>query len=159
MNPCPCGYLGDDSQPCRCSARSIERYRGRISGPLLDRIDIRIEVPRPTLEELRGTGGDSSALEASGAGVQRQIVAARNRQLQRAGCINARLPTRRLAKDCQLDRGAALLLERGKDQLALSGRGLHRLLRLGRTIADLADCEAIAADHLAEAMQLRRPLA
>jgi magnesium chelatase family protein len=141
----------------------IERYRGRISGPLLDRIDIRIEVPRPALAELRGkvmidapAAGDP--VDDAGAGLCLRIAMARDRQLQRAGCINARLPTRRLASDCRLAADAEQLLDRGREQLALSGRGLHRLLRLGRTIADLADSQVIAASHLAEAMQLRRPL-
>ena len=157
MNPCPCGYHGDTELTCRCSDKLIERYRGRISGPLLDRIDIRIEVQRPSFGEMQS----SEARPATDAGAvcsMQQIAAARMRQQQRAGCLNARLPVPRLAHECRLEPPATLLLERSASRLGLTGRGLHRLLRLGRTIADLAESPEIDAAHLAEALQLRRAI-
>jgi magnesium chelatase family protein len=153
MNPCPCGYLGDDTHECRCSARAVARYRSRISGPLLDRIDIRVEVQRPSIADMRAPAG-STVAGASAVCSMPQLAAARARQLGRAGCLNARLTALRLDQDCALEPSAAVLLERSIAPLALSGRGLHRLLRIGRTIADLAASEQIAVDHLAEAMQL-----
>jgi len=154
MNPCPCGFLGDPTQHCRCSPRAIQRYRGRISGPLLDRIDLRIEVPRPALADLVDGAEPDANSELPTAGVAR----ARCRQLQRQGCLNSRLPPAQIASCCTLDRSANELLLRAGEQMSLSGRGLHRLLRVARTIADLADAERIGTADLAEAIQLRRPL-
>ncbi len=151
---CPCGYKGDTDHHCRCSDKLIERYCGRISGPLLDRIDIRIEVQRPSIGEMQAR--EALPLPEAAVCSVPQICAARVRQQQRAGCLNARLPVPRMAHDCRLEPAAAALLERSATALALTGRGLHRLLRLGRTIADLAESTEIAAAHLAEAIQLRR---
>ena len=178
MNPCPCGYHGDPERECRCRARNVARYRGRISGPLLDRIDLVIEVPRVATAELlvgsapavtpgetpgavlpaasaatpaAGTNGSMSA-----ATLRAQVHAARERQQQRAGCLNARLGVAGLAVHCALDAAGTRLLAAGAERLGLSGRGLHRVLRVARTIADLEGSEAIAAGHLAEALQLRR---
>jgi magnesium chelatase family protein len=160
MNPCPCGHHGDPREECRCSARAIDRYRGRISGPLLDRIDLRVEVPRQPIAELVApfSAATASRADTQSTPTAQQAGAARERQLRRAGCVNARLPIQRFAADCALDPAAQRLLEQGRDALALTGRGLHRVLCVARTIADLADCESIRALHLAEAMQLRRPL-
>jgi magnesium chelatase family protein len=155
MNPCPCGHLGDDVQACRCSPRRIERYRSRISGPLLDRIDLRIEVPRVPLAELQA---QDAATEAANRPCNQRVRAARELQLRRAGCLNAHLPLQRLQQDCALDSEAQRLLDRSCEQLGLSGRGLHRLLRVSRSIADLDGAASINAGHLAEAIQLRRPL-
>jgi magnesium chelatase family protein len=157
MNPCPCGHHGDPVETCRCTVREIQRYRARISGPLLDRIDLRVPVPRQRLQELM-----PGATADAGFGDPDQLVAwiadARTRQVRRAGCANARLAARRLPADCALDAGAAELLEGGREKLSLSGRGLHRLLRIARTIADLAGDESIGSPHLAEAIQLRRDM-
>jgi magnesium chelatase family protein len=161
MNPCPCGYLGDPAQPCRCTPARIERYRQRISGPLLDRIDIRIEVPR--IPGAQFTTRRPAAMSAR-AGVCSEDAAgqahsARRWRMQRSGCLSARLSAAQLQRCCALPRAAEKLLERSAERLALSGRGIHRLLALGRTIADLAGSETIEPQHLAEAVQLRRPLA
>jgi magnesium chelatase family protein len=157
MNPCPCGHHGDPAEVCRCTVREIQRYRARISGPLLDRIDLRIPVPRQQVRELMpGAAADADF------GDPDQLVAwiadARLRQLRRAGCANARLATRRLAVDCAVGPDAATLIEDGREKLSISGRGVHRLLRVARTIADLAGEECIASLHVAEAIQLRRDM-
>jgi magnesium chelatase family protein len=153
MNPCPCGYYGDSAHGCNCGAARIERYRRRISGPLLDRIDIRIEVPRLAAAEFL------AKRDAPGVDVREQVMRARAWRLQRSGCLSARLSAAQLQQCCALPGTAERLLKRCAQQLALSGRGIHRLLALGRTIADLAESELIEAPHLAEAVQLRRPLA
>jgi magnesium chelatase family protein len=159
MNPCPCGYLGDEQERCRCTPPAIDRYRARISGPLLDRIDIRVAVMRQATHELMSqpTPADSGN-ELQGMVPKQQVCAARRRQLARAGCLNARLPPARLAGDCRVDPGSRALLERSQQTLRLTGRGLHRLLRLARTIADLGGAADIDASHLAEAIQLRRDI-
>lgn len=144
-------------QACRCTPAGIERYRQRISGPLLDRLDIRIAVPRLPVEEL------VQAAVAASAGAQEsdprsQVQAARERRLRASGVLSARLSAPQLRHCCALPALSERLLRRSCQQLALSGRGVHRLLALGRTIADLAGSELIEPPHLAEAIQLRRPL-
>lgn len=152
MNPCPCGWAGDASGRCRCSAEAIRRYRGRISGPLLDRIDLHVEVPRLPPQELRtGTPpGEDSAC------VRERVGRAREIQLQRAGRPNARLERTQTDRDCRLVPSDQLLLERAIEQLQLSARAMHRILRVARTIADLAGSEGIATAHLTEAIGYRR---
>ncbi|HJP98598.1 MAG TPA: YifB family Mg chelatase-like AAA ATPase, partial [Rhodanobacteraceae bacterium] len=153
MNPCPCGYAGDPDGRCRCTPDAITRYRGRISGPLLDRIDLTVDVPRMSLAELDATRGphdeDSTA-------VRTRVVAARSLAMQRAGKPNAALATRELERDCALGDAERSLLERAMEKLSLSARAYHRVLRVARTIADLAFSERIARQHLAEAVQYRR---
>ena len=155
MNPCPCGYLGEPSGNCRCAPPQIARYRARISGPLLDRIDLRVEVPVVPSEELldghdaHPAGGESAAAAARVAGV-------RLLQRERAGKLNAELAGSEIATFCAIDRRGRLLLTQARTRLELSARGLHRILRVARTIADLDQSRAIAALHLAEALQLRR---
>jgi magnesium chelatase family protein len=158
MNPCPCGHLGDPAQSCRCSPSRIERYRQRISGPLLDRIDIRIEIPRLAAEELTTAISHRAASQVANSEPGVQALRARSWRLQRSGCLSARLSVSQLHECCALPRSAEQLLRRSAQRLALSGRGVHRLLALGRTIADLAGSEGIEAAHLAEAVQLRRGL-
>lgn len=152
MNPCPCGWAGDPTGRCQCSREQVARYRGRISGPLLDRIDIQIEVPRVPAAELRPDGprGEPSAT------VRTRVHAARQRQLQRAGVPNAALPQALTERDCALSPNDRALLERAIDQLHLSARASQRILRVARTIADLAGSQAIATAHLAEAIGYRR---
>ncbi len=151
MNPCPCGYFGDSSGRCRCTPDQILRYRSRISGPLLDRIDLHVEVPRLPHAELRaGTSVESSA------DVRRRVVATRDRQLARAGKPNALLASREIENDCALTDTGQQLLERAVEKLGLSARGYHRILRVARTIADLASAGSIADTHLAEAIGYRR---
>jgi magnesium chelatase family protein len=151
MNPCPCGYLGHYSNRCRCSPDQIARYRGRISGPLLDRIDVQIEVPAvPPLDLARNADGESSAV------VRARVTTAFEIQLARQGGSNAQLGTREIDRYCVIDAAGAALLRQAIARLGLSARGYHRCLKLARTIADLAGESRIASAHLAEAIQYRR---
>jgi magnesium chelatase family protein len=152
MNPCPCGYLGDASGRCRCTPDAVARYAARISGPLLDRIDLHIHVPRPPQSLLRG----SAAPGEPSATVRERVVAARDRALARAGKANGQLGPREVDRDCPLRDTDAALLERAVERLGLSARAYHRILRVARTIADLAGSAAIDTAHLAEAIALRR---
>jgi magnesium chelatase family protein len=154
MNPCPCGWAGDASGRCRCSADQIARYRGRLSGPLLDRIDLIIEVPRAAAAELRA---DAPRGEPSAA-VRQRVAAARALQLRRADAPNARLAPAGIEQHCVLAPADQALLERAADRLMLSARSVSRVLRVARTIADLDDQAAIATSHLAEAIGYRRGL-
>ncbi|NCT66649.1 MAG: YifB family Mg chelatase-like AAA ATPase [Rhodanobacteraceae bacterium] len=151
MNPCPCGYVGDPGGRCRCTPDAIARYRARLSGPLLDRIDLKLEMPRVPQAELR----DSAAGESS-ATVAARVAAARTRQLARAGKPNAWLGNREVERDCVLDAAQHVLLDRAVERLGLSARAYHRVLRVARTIADLAGSERIETAHLSEAIQYRR---
>ncbi len=148
MNPCPCGYYGDPDGRCRCSPDQIQRYRGRISGPLLDRIDLQIEVPRPAWEELQGPPGEASAV------VRRRVEAARTRQ-QARGTVNGELQGEALTEHCTLSPADRRLLRQALERLHLSARAYHRILRVARTVADLDDADRIATHHLTEAIQYR----
>jgi magnesium chelatase family protein len=151
MNPCPCGYLGDRNGRCRCTESQVRQYRARLSGPLLDRIDLHVEVPRPGAEQFRAQStGDSSAVVAA------RVLQARGRQRARGEAINARLLVRELQSYCALERSAESLLDRAMSRLNLSARARHRILKVARTIADLEASDAIRDHHLAEAIQLRR---
>jgi magnesium chelatase family protein len=152
MNPCPCGFLGDSVQPCRCTPPRIHQYRQRISGPLIDRIDMRVPVPRLPARELVSGAGRAECVDDPAA----QVRAARERREARSGAISARLTPAQLQQCCTLPAAAQKLLHRSCEQLGLSGRGIHRVLALARTIADLSDSEGIDVPHLAEAIQLRR---
>ena len=151
MNPCPCGYLGHASGRCRCTPDAIARYRARISGPLADRIDIKIEAPVPRDEELLA----AAAGESSGA-IRSRVCAARQRQLARQGKPNALLGTQEIDEHCATDVQAEELVRTAIARLSLSARAYHRVLRLARTIADLASLERIGAAQVAEAVQYRR---
>ena len=151
MNPCPCGHLGDPSAECRCTPDQISRYASRISGPLLDRIDMFLSVPRLTAAELRhAPAGESSAT------VRARVEAARACQIARDGVPAARLGAARIERACRLSAEASRLLDRALEQLGLSARAYHRCLRLARTIADLAGAGAVEAAHVAEAVGYRR---
>ncbi len=151
MNPCPCGYLGHPTQACRDTPDQIARYRARISGPLLDRIDIQISVPALTEDELMQAGaGESSAV------IRGRVETARARQLQRQGKSNAALGTQEIEQFCQLDAAGEALLKQAIARLNLSARAYHRVLKLARSVADLAGSDAITTPHLAEAIQYRR---
>ena len=152
MNPCPCGYYGDPSGRCHCSPDQVARYRSRVSGPLLDRIDIHIEVARQPTTALSNHAPPGEASES----VRARVQTARLRQLKRAGKPNALLGTRELTRDCELQSNDQRLLERAIDKLNLSARAYHRILRLARTIADLAGAESLATAHLTEAIAYRR---
>jgi magnesium chelatase family protein len=150
MNPCPCGYLGHHSGKCRCTPDQLARYRGRISGPLLDRIDLQIEVPALPEQELLRQG----AVESS-ATVRARVVAARERALARQGKANALLEGREIDRHCEPGAEGNALLRQAISRLGLSARACHRVLKVARSIADLAASPAIAAAHIAEAIQYR----
>jgi magnesium chelatase family protein len=151
MNPCPCGYLGHYSGKCRCTPDQIARYRGRISGPLLDRIDLQIEVPAvPEKDLVCVASGESSDV------VRARVEAAHARQRERQGKPNAKLSTREIDQICVPDAAGAMLLKQAISRLGLSARAYHRVLKVARTIADLANEPLIASDHVAEAIQFRR---
>lgn len=152
MNPCPCGHLGDLRHPCRCTPDQVARYRGKLSGPLLDRIDMNLEVPALGEDELmRGVGGEPSAE------VRERVGAAWRIQIARQGRVNARLTAAEVERQCRPDQAGERLLRSAIERLGLSARAYHRILRLARTVADLAGRERIAPEHLAEAIQFRRP--
>ncbi|MBK1734207.1 ATP-dependent protease [Halorhodospira abdelmalekii] len=153
MNPCPCGYHGDPERSCRCSPEQVQRYRGRISGPLLERFDLAIEVPRLTPQELRtAVNGEPTAVVAT------RVAAARQYANERYGAILADLDGEGLRAIAPLSDAAEELLAQASTTLGLSPRGHYRLLRVARAIADLAAEETIGVDHLAEAVGLRRGL-
>ncbi|MDY0065507.1 MAG: YifB family Mg chelatase-like AAA ATPase [Steroidobacteraceae bacterium] len=152
MNPCPCGYLGDGRR-CKCTSEAVARYRSRLSGPLLDRLDLHIEAPRLAIETL--SKRDSPEAEPSAA-VARRVIAARTVQYARQGAANARLNNREVERYCQPTRAGLALLERASGALGLSARAFHRVLKVARTIADLGGAEAIDVAHVGEAMALRR---
>ncbi|MBK8509833.1 MAG: YifB family Mg chelatase-like AAA ATPase [Candidatus Competibacteraceae bacterium] len=150
MNPCPCGYLGDSERRCACGPEQIRRYRGRISGPLADRIDLHIEVPRLAHRTLRG-----EIPEENSAAVRARVLAARDRQLRRAGKPNSALNPREIERYCRLAEADHRLLEQALERLGLSPRAYHRILKVARTIADLADSADIRTPHLSEALGYR----
>jgi magnesium chelatase family protein len=151
MNPCPCGYLGHFSGKCRCTPDQVARYRGRISGPLLDRIDIHMEVPAVPQEDLlRQTAGEASRV------MRERVEHARAKMTMRQGKENARLATREIDSYCAPDEKGATLLKQAISRLGLSARGYHRVLRIARTIADLANVARVSDAHVAEAIQYRR---
>lgn len=153
MNPCPCGHLGSTRQPCRCTPEQVHRYQARISGPLLDRIDLRVEVHAISPEELQAApDGEASARMAE------RVSAARQRQQQRQQQLNAHLSGAALDEHAQTDTAARHLLSQAGTRLGWSNRSLHRVLRVARTIADLQASAPIQAAHVAEAIQLRRAL-
>lgn len=151
MNPCPCGYLGDASGRCRCTPDQVARYRGRISGPLMDRIDIAVEVPAlpETVLSHRGEAEGSSAVRA-------RVAAAHARARARQGKPNRELGAGEIERYCPVDHQGAALLRQAVTRLNLSARAYHRVLKVARSIADLAGTEVIAAEHVAEAIQYRR---
>jgi magnesium chelatase family protein len=157
MNPCPCGWLGAPAavdKSCRCTPDAVARYQGRLSGPLLDRIDLQVEVlAAPAAALLALPDGEPSAAVAS------RVAAARQRQTARQGEPNALLEAGRIDAYCLLDEAAARFLRSAAERLGWSGRRLHRCLKVARTVADLAGSERIATAHVAEALQLQRVLA
>ena len=153
MNPCPCGYYGDALDRCHCSTQQIQRYQHKISGPLLDRIDLHVEVRRLSTDELLC---DEPTLQPSSAAIQHKVILARDRQLQRSDCVNARLSPTQLKTHCPLPDQAHALLDKAIQRLGLSARALHRIIKVARTIADLAEQQEISQQHLSEAISYRR---
>jgi magnesium chelatase family protein len=151
MNPCPCGWAGDPSGRCGCSAESVMRYRSKLSGPLMDRIDLQLAVPRLPPQDLRP---DAPRGETSAA-VRQRVLAARERQLARSGQLNAHLSQSQMEDHCRLADRDQALLENAMATLQLSARAMHRILRVARSIADLAASGPIATAHLAEAIGYR----
>jgi magnesium chelatase family protein len=160
MNPCPCGYYGDSQKPCSCASALVTKYQKRISGPLLDRIDIHIEVPRVDYEKLSGDrmGEPSECIRA-------RVQAARNTQQARFTnshstdiVCNADMRVGEIRQFCSLGEEGQRLMRSAMTQLNLSARAYHRILKLARTIADLSGCEEIQSVHLAEALQYRPKL-
>jgi len=149
MNPCRCGWLGDPGGRCRCTAEQVARYRERISGPLLDRIDMHVEVPRLSFGEMHGPPGECSAA------VRARVTGSRAIQLRRNATLNSRLTPRQIDSACALQPADSLLLQRAMERLQLSARAYHRILKLARTIADLDECTAIRTPHLSEAINCR----
>ncbi len=154
MNPCPCGYLTDIKHNCRCPGSQIDRYRNKISGPLLDRIDIHVEVPAVAYQDLmRPAAGECSA------DIRKRVITARDIQSRRFSrerfCTNARMGSRHIRTYCSIDAPAAGLLESAVDRLGLSARAWSRILKIARTIADMAGEGKIDSAHIAEAVQLR----
>ncbi len=155
MNPCPCGYLGDPKRACNCSPIQIERYRQRISGPLLDRIDLHVEVPSVDYKELReDSGGESSEV------VRTRVEGAREIQYARFATedgtlINAAMPSRLVTRYCKLDYQSEKMLEQAMDSLNFSARAYDRILKVSRTLADLEQSNDIKSEHVMEAIQYR----
>jgi magnesium chelatase family protein len=152
--PCPCGFYGDPTHECTCSSSAVVRYQQRISGPLLDRIDIYTEVPRVDYDKLSGT-----TLGETSASVRARVQGARARQLQRykgsSLYCNADMGPAEVRQFCELDQAGRGLIKAAMRQLGLSARAYHRVLKLARTVADLAGSQVIEAPHLAEALQYR----
>jgi magnesium chelatase family protein len=152
MNPCPCGYRSDPKHECRCSAQEVSRYRMRISGPLLDRIDLAVDVPAVPMTTLtRPAEAETSTI------VRGRVIRARERQRARFDSwrLNSEIDGTGVARHCRVGPAAARLLETAADRMGLSARGYDRVLRVGRTIADLASADEIGADHIGEALQFR----
>ena len=148
MNPCPCGTLGDPAGTCRCTEEQVLRYRSRVSGPLLDRIDLHVEVPRMRDD-------DESALPEPSAAVRGRVARARAAQMERAGKPNQGLAVSELRRHCTLAPASRKLLARAMEKLHLSARARDRVLRVARTIADLAQSDRIDDEHVAEAIGFR----
>ena len=150
LNPCPCGHLGSTLRTCTCALSAVAAYRGRLSGPLLDRIDLQVEVPALAYRDLSdGPPGEASAA------VRSRVIEARARQAQRSAATNARLPPADVERCAALDDDSHRLLERAVERFGLSARAMTRIRRVARTIADLSGSEAVRAPHVAEALQYR----
>jgi len=150
MNPCPCGYLGDDSGRCHCAETRVQSYHSRLSGPLLDRIDLQVSLSRVPLASITDPAPATGSADAA-----RCVHAAQNRQLRRQGQLNSRLGDRRLWQEVPLDPEGKRVLIRAADRWQLSARSCTRILKVARTIADLDTAQDVSVAHIAEAIQLR----
>ena len=154
MNPCPCGHLGDPRHECECAPAAVHRYRQKVSGPLLDRIDLHVEVPAVSLQDLKGASSETTRAVAN------RVASARERQRQRWGSgdldtWNAAMNPVQVGETCRLEDAAQRLLDRAFEKLGLSARAVHRVLKVARTLADLSDSPGILSSHIAEAIQYR----
>ena len=154
MNPCPCGFLNDHKKQCICTPYQIAKYKRKISGPLLDRIDLHVDVPRVKYEKL-----SSELVAEESKSIQKRVEKARIVQTQRFSALgynlNSEIPLKYMKEFCSLNEEGAALMKRAMDHYNLSARGYHRVLKLGRTIADLAKSKAILPGHISEALQFR----
>ena len=153
MNPCPCGYLGSPLRPCRCTPDQVGRYQGKLSGPLIDRIDLHLEVPALAPQELLQTPAGESTDS-----IRARCAMARQRALDRQGCHNQGLQGKALDAQVNLNRETGKFLNAAAARLGWSARSIHRALRVARTIADLAQSDEMTVGHVAEAVQYRRAL-
>jgi magnesium chelatase family protein len=153
MNPCPCGYLASQRHRCHCTLEQIQRYRSKISGPLLDRIDMHIEVPSVPPERLSTFHPKQ---EESSLMIRQRVINARKHQYHRYGNVNAKLSTSAIIEFCKLDTDAQQMLTSALEKLGISARAYHRILKVARTIADLSDSENILKAHVIEAIQFRK---
>ncbi len=154
MNPCPCGYHGDSSGKCHCSEEKVQRYKNRISGPLMDRIDMHIEVPR--IKQLVQLSKPSENTDGESEKIKQRVKQAREKQVQRTGKCNAQLSVKEIDRYCQLTDKDGLFLSQSIEKLSLSSRAYHRILKVARTIADMQDKKDIELSHIAEAIGFRR---
>jgi magnesium chelatase family protein len=155
MNPCPCGYFGTDSRRCKCTPNQIERYLSKISGPLVDRIDIHIDVPAISFSKLRSKSG-----QLDSATMKEDVVRARGVQAKRFSndktMTNARMSHKQVRKFCELDQASEMLLKQAMTEFGLSARAHDKICKVARTIADLAHSENIQPEHIAEAISYRK---
>ena len=155
MNPCPCGYFGVDSRKCKCTPNQVERYVSKISGPLLDRIDIHIDVPAIGFVKLRSKGQRKGSAE-----IRSEVVKAREIQTERFGdgrvMTNSRMSHKQVEKFCELDSAGEQMLKYAMAEFGLSARAHDKICKVGRTIADLAGVENIDSEHIAEAIGYRK---
>ncbi|MDX1459352.1 MAG: ATP-binding protein, partial [Marinobacter sp.] len=151
MNPCPCGYRGHPSIECQCTPQQVMRYQAKLSGPLLDRFDLHVEVPVQPGELLLKREGQGECSER----VRQRVEQARGRQLSR-GAVNARLAGNRLQEVCSLDASGERMVTQAIERLGLSARALHRVLRVSRTVADLDGADTVSQGHLVEALGYRK---
>ncbi len=159
LHGCPCGYYGDSERACTCAPSTVARYTKRVSGPLLDRIDIHIDVPAVRFKELSDRGGESAPQREGSAEIRARVVAARERQIERLKgegvFANAQMTPRLIRRHCRLDAECERVLESAMTRLGLSARAYDRILKESRTIADLEQTEEIRASHVAEAVGYR----
>lgn len=153
MNPCPCGYMSDTSGRCHCTSEQVAKYRAKISGPLLDRIDMHLEVPRVSYKVLRSGSPEG---EESSAKIRARVIIAQNIAIDRQGKVNATLSTKEVKAYCVLSEQGHRLLEQAMEQFGLSHRAYHRILKMARTVADLAGAGQIEITHLSEAISYRK---
>ena len=153
MNPCPCGYYNHPTHACECTPQQVQRYLGKVSGPLLDRIDLHVEVGALAADELINTPpGENTAV------IRVRVAVARDRAISRQGSTNQALSGNAIDEQCQLGDAAARFLNTAATRLGWSGRSIHRCLKVARTIADLAGVSQVQVRHVAEAVQYRRAL-